>query len=137
MKQEDFLAQVIALVHGPLFSLLILATILYGSLWLRVLRRAGLPPALGMLMFVPPLTFLLPLYIAFARWPAERPVIRPNSRRVAIRNVPEGTLQERLKPRSLVVPELDSSSVSPTEETYAGREFIPLRLRIRNRATTR
>lgn len=137
MKREDFLAQVIALVHGPLFPVLVLATILYGALWLRVFRRAGLPPVLGALMFVPPLTFLQPLYIAFARWPVERPVIMQNRRRVAIRTVPKGTLQERLKPRSLVVPELDSSNVSPTDEIYAGREFIPLRLRIRDRATTR
>jgi len=44
------------------------------ALWLLVMRRVGCPTGLAPLMLLPPLNFVLPLYVAFARWPGQRPV---------------------------------------------------------------
>ena len=38
----------------------------------RICSKAGLPSALGLLMLVPIVNFILPLYVAFAEWPALR-----------------------------------------------------------------
>ena len=38
----------------------------------RICSKAGLPGALGLLMLVPIANFILPLYVAFAEWPAMR-----------------------------------------------------------------
>lgn len=38
----------------------------------RICSKAGFPGALGLLMLVPIANIILPLYIAFAQWPALR-----------------------------------------------------------------
>jgi hypothetical protein len=38
----------------------------------RICSKAGLPGALGLLILVPIVNFFLPLYVAFAEWPALR-----------------------------------------------------------------
>ena len=40
--------------------------------WMVVLDRMGITRTLAWWMLVPPLMFLLPVYVAFARWPSER-----------------------------------------------------------------
>src|SRR5262249_248046 len=49
------------------------------------LDRMGSTRALAWLMLVPPLTFILPAYVAFARWPSERVVSLPARPRIAKR----------------------------------------------------
>ena len=73
MKLQGFLDQVASIVYDPAFLATgIIAVALYGVAWLEIFRRAGLPQGMGMMLLVPPLTFLLPIYMAFIRWPAER-----------------------------------------------------------------
>ena len=38
----------------------------------KICSKAGLPGALGLLMMVPIANIILPLYVAFAEWPALR-----------------------------------------------------------------
>jgi heme/copper-type cytochrome/quinol oxidase subunit 4 len=38
----------------------------------KICDRAGLPPALSLLMLVPIVNIILPFYIAFTNWPATR-----------------------------------------------------------------
>src|SRR5262245_34919536 len=53
--------------------------------WMIVLDRMGITRALAWLMLVPPLTFILPAYVAFARWPSERVVSLPARPRIVTR----------------------------------------------------
>jgi hypothetical protein len=53
--------------------------------WMVVLDRVGITRTLAWLMLVPPLTFLLPAYVAFARWPNESVVSVPARPRIAKR----------------------------------------------------
>ena len=38
----------------------------------RIFGKAGFNPMLGFLVFVPPVTFVLPFYLAFAPWPQDK-----------------------------------------------------------------
>lgn len=49
-----------------------LVGLVYGLVFCRIFARAGFAPALGLLVFVPPMTFILPFLLAFAPWPTQR-----------------------------------------------------------------
>jgi len=48
------------------------ACILPAVVFWKICAKAGFPGVLGLLMFVPVANVILPLYIAFAEWPALR-----------------------------------------------------------------
>jgi hypothetical protein len=75
MPTEPILAALVALLSQPIAvaSMIVVAGI-HAAIWLLVFERVGFPPALASLMLLPPLTFLLPLYVALARWPSQRSV---------------------------------------------------------------
>jgi hypothetical protein len=52
-------------------SVILLAGI-HAASWMVVFERIGYPAGRTWLLFVPPVAFLLPLYVVFARWPEER-----------------------------------------------------------------
>ena len=52
------------------FGSLTLGTIVGTIAFWRICGRAGYPPCLGLLMLVPVANIVLPLYIAFAKWPS-------------------------------------------------------------------
>lgn len=59
------------------FTLLILCLYLIGGvialiIWLNIFKKAGFNEAVGCLMFIPLLNFLVLLYFAFAEWPIEK-----------------------------------------------------------------
>jgi len=131
MKQESFFAQVEVLFREPTFQVLTLVCGVYGLLWLRILRRTGLSPILGVLMLVPPLTLLLPFYMAFKRWPVERPVMRTKIRKVPVQSIRRYALPEQshTEPMPLTVPRYMPVRPTQATEVYAGRDFVPPRLR--------
>jgi len=51
---------------------LALAALIYVFAWCRLFSKAGFHGALGLLTLVPPLFVFLPLFLAFASWPADR-----------------------------------------------------------------
>lgn len=147
MKLEGIREALVNYLNQPTVKLAVLALVLvYVVVWLRIFRRAGLPRAFGVLMLVPPLTFVLPLYMAFTRWPVERPPIRtakvdPRAKvraaaqhavRTALRK--ERQEQERAaeRPRSILLELADDAAPQPVqrvESVYGGRDYIPLRLK--------
>lgn len=78
MPFEDIRAALVALLSQPIMvaSVVLLAGV-HAAIWLLVFERVGFPPVLASLLLVPPLTFLLPLYVALVRWPSQRPVRFP------------------------------------------------------------
>lgn len=60
---------VIILVLIPAVLLSIVAAILPVIAFWKICEKAGFPGALGLLMMVPIANFILPLYVAFAKWP--------------------------------------------------------------------
>jgi hypothetical protein len=46
--------------------------LLHAFAFCRIFAKAGFNPLLGLLVFVPPVTFFLPFYLAFAPWPQDR-----------------------------------------------------------------
>jgi len=62
---------------GPLEILLILVAIaVYAAVWVVpfwfIYRKAGLPPALSLLMIIPIANFVMLSVLAFGEWPALR-----------------------------------------------------------------
>ena len=61
-----------------MYEMLVLAGIVPAVLLLNVIpfwmicKKAGFPPALSLLMVVPIANIVLPFYVAFAQWPAQR-----------------------------------------------------------------
>lgn len=47
--------------------------ILYVVAFCRIFQKAGYNWALGLLMLVPVVSCIVPLYLGFARWPIEKP----------------------------------------------------------------
>jgi hypothetical protein len=90
MPIDDVRPALVTLLSQPVAvaSVIVLAGI-NAAIWLLVLERAGFPPVLAWLLLVPPLTLLLPLYVALARWPGERRVRVPrrNSDRRFVKRV--------------------------------------------------
>ena len=84
MPFDDVRAALVALLSRPtaVASLVFLAGF-HAAIWRSVFERAGFPTALASLMLVPPLTILLPLYVALARWPSQRRLRLPARRRRA------------------------------------------------------
>ena len=137
MVQEGNFAQLEKLAREPLFIAVAIALGAYAVLWLRIFRRTGLSPVLGALMVVPPLTLLLPFYMAFARWPLERPMLRTKVRKAPIQTVARRAIQRELnreKP-TLTVPGFHHPAAPEPEpegkppSVYAGRDYVPMRLR--------
>ena len=63
----------VALMSQPtVVASLVLLFGVHAAIWQRIFERAGYPPALASLLLVPPLTLLLPLYVALVRWPSQR-----------------------------------------------------------------
>ncbi len=52
------------------FFFFVLFSLIPVIIFWKICSKAGFPGALGLLMLVPVANFLLPLYIAFADWPA-------------------------------------------------------------------
>ncbi len=42
------------------------------AIWWRIFKKAGYSGALGLLMYVPLVNFILLLVLAFSKWPIER-----------------------------------------------------------------
>ena len=55
---------------GPLELLIIVMHIIPVVAFWKICSKAGFPAPLGLLMFVPVVNLVLPLYLAFADWPA-------------------------------------------------------------------
>ncbi len=64
-------------------ELLVVVGMLVVIIWpsCRVVRKAGFPPLLGLLVAVPLANVALLLYLAFAEWPALRTAHGPGSAR--------------------------------------------------------
>lgn len=58
---------------------LIFAVLCIYPLW-RVFARAGLTPALSLMVFLPFGGFIAPMILAFSQWPNARPNARPSQR---------------------------------------------------------
>lgn len=72
----------VALMSQPIVvAALVLLFGIHAAIWQRILERVGLPPSLASLLLVPPLTLLLPLYVAVAHWPGQRVTRFPVRRR--------------------------------------------------------
>ena len=75
---DNTLEALVTLLKQPIAvaSLILLAGI-NAAIWLLVFERVGVPTVLASLLIVPPLTFVLPLYVALARWPGQGTVRLP------------------------------------------------------------
>ncbi|NOT31021.1 MAG: hypothetical protein HOP15_11285 [Planctomycetes bacterium] len=85
MPFDEVRAPLVALLSQPIAvaSVIFLAGI-HAAIWLLVFERVGFPPVLAALLLVPPFTFLMPVFLALARWPArEEPVRIPRRLRSA------------------------------------------------------
>lgn len=56
------------------FLLLIVVWVALAVVWAQVFRRMGWSPWYGLLMAIPLSIFILPLVLAFNKWPIERRV---------------------------------------------------------------
>jgi len=73
MPFDSLRTLLIALMSQPtVVASLVLLFGVHAAIWQRIFERAGYPPALASLLLVPPLTILLPLYVALVRWPSQR-----------------------------------------------------------------
>jgi len=54
------------------YAVIAAVALLYAFAFCRIFAKAGFNPLLGLLVFVPPVMFFLPLYLAFAPWPQDR-----------------------------------------------------------------
>jgi hypothetical protein len=57
-----------------LIVIIIIAIILAGGLvpWFFIYKKAGYHPAMGCLMFIPPVNVVMLFVLAFSQWPIER-----------------------------------------------------------------
>ena len=56
------------------FLLPLVVWVVLGAVWSRVFRRIGWSPWYALLMVIPLSIFILPLVLAFNKWPIERRV---------------------------------------------------------------
>lgn len=78
MPIDDIRSALVALLSQPVaVASVVLIAGVHAAIWLLVLERLGLPPVLASLLLLPPLTLLVPLYVALARWPGQRLVRVP------------------------------------------------------------
>ena len=49
-----------------------IVVLLHTFAFCRIFSKAGFSPMLGFLVFIPPVTFVLPFYLAFAPWPQDK-----------------------------------------------------------------
>lgn len=85
MSFDGLRAVLVALMSQPIaVASVVLLVGIHAAIWQRMFERVGFPPALASLLLVPPLTLLLPLYVALVRWPSQRlarfPIRQRNSR---------------------------------------------------------
>lgn len=52
------------------WGLIIIGVLLYGVSWWKIFSKAGRHGALGLLMYLPVVNFIVLLYLAFSKWPA-------------------------------------------------------------------
>lgn len=101
MPFDEIGAGLVALLSQPILvaSVIFLAGI-HAAIWLLVFERVGFPPVLASLLLVPPFTFLMPLFLALARWPArEEPARFPRrSWSARTRPVPVRRLVQKRRP---------------------------------------
>jgi hypothetical protein len=101
MQTDDIRSALIALLSQPVaVASVVLIAGVNAAIWLLVFQRLGLPPALASLLLLPPLTLLVPLYVALARWPGQRLVrvpirVRRSRGRSTHRIVRKQTLKRR------------------------------------------
>ena len=133
MKLDGIREELVAQLNQPAFQgVLIGCALVYVIVWLKIFRRAGLPPLLGVLMLVPPLTFILPVYMAFTRWPVERPIVRSRqrARAMAQRVVRQARINPIVQRPKTVGLELTAAEMPASiENAYGGRDYVPLRLK--------
>lgn len=73
MPFDDLRATLFSLLSQPVVvASVVLLTGVHAAIWLLMFERVGFPTVLASLLLVPPFTFLLPLYVALARWPSQR-----------------------------------------------------------------
>ena len=99
---DDVRAAMFAVLDHPLaVAALILLAGIHAAVWCLVFDRLGYPPVLAALLFIPPLTFFMPVVLVLARWPAPetarstkrfRRASTPQVRRFAHRARPTGAL---------------------------------------------
>ena len=96
---EEIRAALVTLLSQPVAvaSVVVLAGI-HAAIWFLVFERVGFPPVLASLMIVPPLTFLLPLYVALARWPSQRLARFPRHAQNARTRAPQPSVQRQSQP---------------------------------------
>src|SRR5262245_59577952 len=103
MHFEEILSALRALVSPqPVVATIILMVGIHAASWMVVFDRIGYPRRRVWLLLVPPLTFLLPLYVVFARWPKERTTRFPQRPRNHW-SKPRQVQQQRVLPRQPVV----------------------------------
>jgi heme/copper-type cytochrome/quinol oxidase subunit 2 len=65
MDSND-VALIVAIVVGVLVILFLF------SIWWKIFKKAGYSGALGLLMFIPIINFILLFILAFSKWPVQR-----------------------------------------------------------------
>lgn len=116
MSIDDARGDLFELLSQPLavVAVVLLAGI-HAAVWMLVFERMGYPPVLSALLFIPPLTFFMPLALALTRWPA------PETSRFATRF---RKLQTR--PVQRFVGRARPASPMPPPESFVGRRPVSL-----------
>lgn len=112
MPFDEMRAPLVTLLCQPIAvaSLVVLAGI-HAAIWLLVFERVGFPPVLASLTIFPPLTFLLPLYVALARWPSQK---------LARSRAPQRVVQPRtVQQRSMHRPVQQQHAAHPVTRYFA------------------
>lgn len=65
MESSD-VGLIVAIVVGVVVVLFLF------SIWWKIFKKAGYSGALGLLMFIPVINFILLLILAFSKWPIQR-----------------------------------------------------------------
>jgi uncharacterized membrane protein len=53
-------------------AIAVLVVLFLFSIWWKIFKKAGYSGALGLLMFIPLINFILLLILAFSKWPIQR-----------------------------------------------------------------
>ncbi len=60
------------LFSGAVLSIMFIMWLIHGVIWWRIFSRTGQPGALGLLMFIPVVGFIMMIVLAFGEWPVLR-----------------------------------------------------------------
>jgi uncharacterized membrane protein YhaH (DUF805 family) len=69
-KEMEMDSSDVGLIIGIVIGVVLL--IFLFSIWWKIFKKAGYSGALGLLMFVPVINFIMLLILAFSRWPIQR-----------------------------------------------------------------